>query len=99
MSRLGVILAVLLGGAMYASTVAAQQASPASKPVAKASAGAATSPCRECHDTKEVKVQVNHGNCESCHRDTAAHLKDPMAARPSKSIESEICLSCHASGQ
>ncbi len=98
MSRLGVILAVLLGGAMYASTVAAQPAASASKPVAKASANAASNPCRECHDPAEVKVHANHGNCESCHRDTAAHLKDPMTASPSKSIPPENCLSCHASG-
>lgn len=98
MSRLGVILAVLLGGAIYASTVAAQPAASASKPVAKASANAASNPCRECHDPAEVKVHANHGNCESCHRDTAAHLKDPMTASPSKSIPPENCLSCHASG-
>jgi len=99
MSRLSVMLAVLLGGAMYASAVAAQPAAPAKKPVASASTGDAANPCRECHDTKEVRAQVNHGNCQSCHRDTAMHLKDPMTARPSKAIPSENCLACHASGK
>lgn len=91
MNRLGVLLAMLLGGAIYASAATAQPA--------KVAAAAAASTCRGCHDTAGIRPQVNHSNCVTCHRDTAAHLKDPTTAAPSKTIPAENCLSCHASGK
>ena len=64
--------------------------------------GAATAQvpvCRNCHDDSSVKVRANHADCQSCHRDAAAHLGDPMKAKPTKAIASETCLSCHATGK
>ena len=55
--------------------------------------------CRLCHSASSVKVHANHSDCQSCHRDAAVHVTDPMKAKPSTAIASETCLSCHASGK
>lgn len=98
MKRFTVMLAILLGWSVFGSAWAAPPEAGASKPETKASPGT-ENPCRQCHDVSSVKVQANHADCQSCHRDAAVHLSEPMKVKPSKAIASETCLSCHATGK
>ena len=96
MKRFTVMLAIFLGWSVFGSVWAAPPEAGASKPVAKAGTA---SPCRQCHDVSDVKVHANHSDCQSCHRDAAVHLSEPMKVKPSKAIASETCLSCHGTGK
>ena len=98
MSRLTVMLAALLVWSLSGPALA-QSGTPAKKPMAAASTSAASETCRGCHTVTDLKAQINHSDCQSCHRDTAVHLSDPMKGKPTKAIASETCLSCHASGR
>ncbi|OFW46639.1 MAG: hypothetical protein A3J29_21590 [Acidobacteria bacterium RIFCSPLOWO2_12_FULL_67_14b] len=96
MRRFDVMLALALGCALFGFAAEA----PAQAAATKASAAKTlATECRNCHSDSEVKVHANHRDCQSCHRDTAGHLKDPIQAKPTKAIAPETCLSCHASGK
>jgi DmsE family decaheme c-type cytochrome len=90
------MLAALLVWSLSGPAVA-QPGTPANK--STTSTGADSETCRGCHTASDLKAQVNHSDCQSCHRDTAVHLSDPMKGKPTKAIASEICLSCHATGK
>lgn len=92
MRRVALLLLVLaLGGALGTASAAS--------PAAAGAKSDKTPACTECHSAADVKVQVNHRDCQTCHSGAAAHAKDPMKGKPNVAIASATCLSCHGTGK
>jgi DmsE family decaheme c-type cytochrome len=101
--RIKSLLAAIGALALLAAPAFAQKAAGGDVPI-----------CVECHASSYTTIQMTaHGasndaegsGCQVCHGDVAAHLKDPMKAKPtgplvskttSAAEKSAVCLGCHA---
>jgi DmsE family decaheme c-type cytochrome len=82
-------------------------------PAALAQASAPTPICANCHEDSHKSIALTHhgarndaqgSQCQACHGDATAHLKDPMASKPVNKMakgtpaaeRDGVCMTCHA---